>query len=131
MNKSYKNFPEIMKDIFRKIGYTGHYIHRSLTTTLDKTRNVVITLVTSGTHEHWTGFSVAIMHKQNGTIVQQFFPFQDYLQSTQDNGQKYSPYVWRSSALNQDQLHWFGFAPTEDSIFEMTDAIDNYLSDWK
>jgi len=132
MKKKYDNAPAMMKDFFGQRKWKGSYVHMSLTMKFDQTRMTKITLTTSGTHQRWTGFIVSIVHKQNGEIGRQFFPFKDYLKPDPKtiNGIKEVNHLWPVHN-GGGAIEWYGPTPTNDSVVDMIEAIQAWIADWQ
>ena len=121
MKKQYTNYPEALRDIFNKT-MDGEYVSRTFSYKFDEFRVVSNSLITNGTHKTYAGIKVAIINKTTGEIVNQVFPFKDYLRTSNNEPCKY---IWESSSSGF--IIW-DVVPTNESIFEMNDAIDNWLA---
>ena len=119
MKKEYTNYSEALRDIFKDT-MGGEFVNRTFTHKFDKDKVVTNQLITNGTHRHYAGFKVTILNKDLGEIVNQFFPFNQYLRTISD-----APVVhlWEDSV---GVIRWT-MVPTDESVFEMNDAIDSWL----
>jgi len=133
MKKKYANLTEALKEIISKsCGLSGHFINGSMTIKIDDTRNVILKILEKGTHHHWEGISARIVHKTNGKIVEQFFSFEEGMRlDPKANKVKELPiYLWEGLGFTKNSIEWYG-VPTDDSVFEYVDAIDDWIAAWK
>ena len=94
------------------------YIH------LDSNRKAIIHLATQGTRQHYMGFSVRIVHKDNGEIDSKFISWAEHLPLAPQPANK----------GEHDRLEvigyvgWQWYIRTPVSTMPIVKAIDTYLS---
>ena len=111
---------------------TGLVVNKTVLVPVDDDRNASIELVTDGTHKKWEGFTVTIIHKMNGRITSQYFPFQDYLIEDKTKPHPCSDarwYVWNQ--ISENKYGFYGKQPTQESLIDMRLAIITYINLWK
>ena len=129
MKQDFRNLADAVRTILCPHFGPALVVNDTATFSLDGNRNVQIELITRRTMDKYEGLRVQIIHKQNGVVITQYFPFEDYL--CPQDGQTTVPdakwHIWKNDGV----LSWYGKVPTNSSMTEMTDAIDDYIAIWK
>jgi len=92
---------------------------------LDDTRVVTITIDDVGTRDNFNGYRVKIVNKFNGTIVEKFFKFKDFLTMKHRSERDKFYHVW----YNRDEFDWYISRPTKTK--EMVDKIFEWIEQFK
>lgn len=110
-----------------------HWYDKTGIYNLDKHRIVEITLSDPRIANHYLGYDVRIVHKNNGEIARHFFNFNDYLdncpEERADNRVEYTGpyYVW----LHHGELGWYIAKPGFDTIVDMQSCIIGWISQYE
>lgn len=106
---------------------TEKIFHRKIVHKIDSKKNATITLRTYGTHQHYAGYSVRIIHIENGEIDRHFFKFNDYFtdyKKLPNDGYTIIEYC------NYPNNFWDN-PPKENELKSYWKQIENYIEQFK
>jgi hypothetical protein len=134
MNKTYNNFPSILKDFLfcstlGKMMDGGVFAGKSFVGKINPTKNIKISLTTNGTHNHFEGFNVEIIDIEKGILSFLYFPFKQYLVSNYKSNIN-NNYVCNHLWVIGDIIEWYDCLPTNESSIQMMSEIDKYIKLW-
>ena len=114
-------FVDFNMKFFATLGMRGaiHYFNKKVVIHPKGKINIEIILDDVGTHDHFNGYCVTIIHKVNGKLTSEWFPFSSYLTSIDTESVELVAYVVKD---------WYRNGPTPESIISMVDKICEYIS---
>ena len=91
---------------------------------LDEDRKVIIEMVTTGYHDHYTALLIRIVHKVNAEVVRQLFRFDDYLWPS--HTQSHSAY-YPDMKLQVIAPHWEWYIAVPSSTAPLVDSVEQWI----
>ena len=116
------------KKFFREVADQLNFFNMTMVHPIDKNRKAEIVLVDRGHHEHYVGYNVSIIHKENGVIVSEFFGFNDYLgKRTDDRRDEQGKF----EVIGYVAKDWYIAKPSSNEVKKMAEKIMQYIELYK
>lgn len=128
MKKKFFGAIDFLKSIFK--GSDIIFADRSLTKSLDKNRNIVISLGYGKTCEHWDRLVVKIINKLSGEVAHQAFLFADYLEM-EEKHPNIDKLTHLYSPIGGKCIEWYGNAPSDESVGLLIDTVNKWIFLWE
>ena len=117
-------FSEFNKEFFKSVKNITWYDHSGIME-LDNNKIVIFEIDDVGTRDHYNGYRVKVLNKNEGVIEQKFFKFQHHLEFNHRSERDKYYHVW----LNNGNFEWYISRPKNTK--SMVDKMMGWVSNFK